>query len=41
MQEIGVNYLPMVPRMVGGRAPGMVVIGYVRGYVITDKRFSE
>lgn len=41
MQDIGVNYLPGVRRMVGGRAPGILIRDFVSSNVITDKRFSE
>ena len=41
MQDIGVNYLPRVRRMVGGRAPGMLIRDFVSSNVIPDKRFSE
>lgn len=41
MQDIGVNYLPRVRRMVGGRAPRILIRDFVSRNVIPDKRFSE
>lgn len=41
MQDIGVKYLPRVRRMVGGRAPGILIRDFVSSNVIPVKRFSE